>query len=541
MHELILLIQNTVRMIWRFRWVALLTSIGICVLGWLFVLTLPNVYEVEAKIFLDSQTLLRPVLKDIVVDTDRGQQTALMMKRTLLVRPNLEAVARKTDMDLGASTPEEFEALLDKLATKVKLEGTVKDNIFVIGYAHQNPKLATRVVESLLNVFVEKTLGESRKDTSKTKAFLAKQISEYEARLQAAEQRLKDFKQRNVGLMEGDNYFARLEQLGQQLSDARLERRQAERRRDSLQRQLSATDEFYSLDLPAGPDLGPSHPLDGRIQSLESQLDQLLLQFTDRHPDILSTRRVLQELRTQRDTEIANQPVGGEDETGGLFGGQRLQNPVFQQLQATFTEADAQVASIEALVEELESRQQNLREAIDTSLNVEAELKRLDRDYEVNRANYEELVKRREVLNISDDVTQETNDVTFNVIEPPREPLVPKGPNRLLFAAMVLAAGIATGAGLAWLLAMFRPAIYSKEGFAEFSDLPVLGTVSRIWTPKEQVSRRMEVTSFAVGCLGLLALFVGLAVLDYTDNDLLSRMRNVDIEQQISQLREKFL
>ena len=271
MEETLQLVLSYVRMVWRFHWIALACATSACTLGWTAVLLMPDVYEVQTKIFLDTRNMLRPLLKGLTVQSNLGTDAALMMRRTLLVRPNLEAVARKTDMDLKAKTPQEFDALLERLALNLKVTGTPKENIYVISYTHNDAKLATRVVEAILNIFVEKSLGDSRRDTSQTKSFLNKQIAEYESRLDSAEQRLKEFKQRNFGLLpqEGRGHMQRLKGTAQKIEQAELDLREAQMQRDELRAQLAGVDKLFDVQAPQAlaPD-APPDPLDIRIAGL---------------------------------------------------------------------------------------------------------------------------------------------------------------------------------------------------------------------------------------------------------------------------------
>jgi polysaccharide chain length determinant protein (PEP-CTERM system associated) len=502
--EALALILTYVRMVWRFRWVALGGAGLICAVGWLVVLLLPNQYEVTTKVFLDTRSMLRPLLRGLAVETGVRDDTIQMMRRTLLTRPNLETVARNTDMDLKAKTPEDFERLLDGLARQLKVSGTANDNIFVLSYTHSDARLATRVVESLLNIFVERSLGDSRRDTTKTREFLEQQIREYESRLLEAENRLKEFKRNNVGVMpgEGKGYFAQREQAAEQLAAARLQLKEAQNRRDAIQKQITGEEPTVGLGPPTElPEAtGVVTPFDGRIEALQAKLDQLLLQYTDRHPDVIATRRLLQDLEGQRAEAVKKMPRPPPSRSGPY---NLSENPIYQDLKVSLGGAEAEVAALEARVAEYEKREKDLARLVDTVPQVEADMTRLNRDYEVHKRNYDELVKRRESLNISDQAGKTTDEVQFNIVEPPRVPLVPAGPDRITLGAGVLVAGIAAGVGLAWLLAMLRPAVYGKEEFASLTDLPVLGTVSRIWTPAELRGHRLRLALFFVGCVTL--------------------------------------
>ena len=525
MQENIVVALNHVRMVWAHRWLALGAAFTLCIGGWLFVLAMPNQFEATTKVFLDTRSILKPLLRGLAVDTSMRQDSAMLARRTLLSRPNLESVARKTDMDLGVKTPKDFERLVKGLASDVRITGTERDNIFVIQYPNSNPKLASRVVETLLNIFVEGSLGESRKDTSKTKQFIDGQIKDYEQKLLSAETRLKDFKQRNVGLMpgEGENYFQQRKTMAGVLSEARLQLTEAVQRRNTLRRELRGEEPTFGLGPQQIQRTPPPSPLDARISALEANLDQLLLQYTEQHPDVVSTRRILDEIKKERESEL-EQYVAQEQ------GGAPVplnENPVFQNMKMAVSEAQANVAALTARVREYEAREAKLNKLMDTVPQIEAEFSRLNRDHGVNKRNYEELVKRRQSLQLSDDATQTGDNVKFRIIEPPRVPIIPVGPDRPMLSAAVLILGLGVRAGLAWLVAMVRPAVFTREGFSEFSDLPVLGTVSRIWTPQELVKRRVQHITFVAGFIVLIGAFSGLVALETFNPELVTRISNM--------------
>jgi polysaccharide chain length determinant protein (PEP-CTERM system associated) len=472
--------------------------------------------------------MLRPLLKGLTLETSMWKDTSAMMRRTLLVRENLETIARKTDIDLKAKTPEAFDEMLKRLGKQIKIDSG-GDNIWIISYRNRDPKLATKVVEALLNIFVEKSLGDTRKDTSKTRQFLEKQIEEYEVKLVSAEERLRDFKQKNMALMAGGtDHFARMEAQGKELAQAKLELQEAENRRAELLRQLATVDE--SLSIEESVDAIP-HPLDGRIQALETSLDQLLLNYTERHPDVITARRLLAELKRQKEQALLKNPEEGKG-NGGITRKQ-MENPLYQQLKVQLGAAEGEVAALAVRVQEYERRLQELQHQFDVSLKIETEFKNLNRDYGINKKNYDELLARREQLALSDEVSQTTDDVQFNIIDPPREPVEPEGPNRPLLNIMVLAVGMGAGIGLAWLLSMLRPSIYTKRDFENITSLPVLGTVTRIWTHGELINRRMEVAFFALGCAVLLGLFVGINMLRVYEVDVTSKLAGLGIHQNL--------
>ena len=191
--------------VWRRRWIVLLVSWFVCVAGWTFVASLPDVYESSARVYVDTSGILRPLLKGIAVE-DNVDDEIFFIERTLTSRPNLEKIARMTDLDITATTPSETERLLERIKdhTTITLEG---ENLYFVGFNATDPRLAKNVVQSYLTLFVESNLGQSRRDSDAAGEFLDEQIKQYEAQLTTAERRLAEFKQENAGLLPGERGF----------------------------------------------------------------------------------------------------------------------------------------------------------------------------------------------------------------------------------------------------------------------------------------------------------------------------------------------
>ncbi|WP_435686366.1 XrtA system polysaccharide chain length determinant, partial [Sedimenticola selenatireducens] len=241
MQELLEQIEEYLYGVWRFRWVALVAAWIIAIAGWIVVAQLPDKYEATARLHVDSNTILGPLLRGLAIQPDVGQRVALMSK-TLLSRPNMEKLMRMVDLDLKVRDEQDKEALITELRENIELSGQRNNaSLYSIAYTHSDRLVAQRVVQSLISIFIESTLGDKRKDSAGAQEFLDKQIAEYEIRLAEAEARLADFKRRYVGTMPGEQggYYQRLEMAKGQLGSAQLELREAENRRAELKRQLS--------------------------------------------------------------------------------------------------------------------------------------------------------------------------------------------------------------------------------------------------------------------------------------------------------------
>ena len=502
MHEAFAQLMSYVRAIWRRRWYIVVAAWIVSVGGWIAVYTMPDNYQASARVYVDTQSLLKPLLAGLTVAPNTDQQIA-MMTRTLINRPNLEKIARMTDLDLKAKSPAQMEDLINSLASQIKLEAAGRDNLYTIAYPHQNPELAKRVVQSLLTIFVESSLGSARKDIASSQKFIEEQLKSYEAKLVASENALRDFKRQHMGNMPGQgggDYYAQLSAAAAAQKQASLELSEAVNRRDQLKRQLADEEPEVASGAAAAPPPPANPELDERIKSLQKQMDVLRLQYTERHPDIISTKRIIAQLEDQKKQEAAlKKPTTAATA--------KAQNPIYQQLTIALAEAEATTASLRARVAEFSSRYGQLKAAADSTPQVEADYTQLMRDYDVYRSNYQALLARRESASLSSDVESRADTVDFRVIDPPRVPLTPSGPNRPLLFSLVLLGGIGAGVVLAFLMSQLRRTVDDRQSLRNLTGLPLLGGVTLAETPEAKHKKRKGLLAYALSFVSLLGAY----------------------------------
>jgi polysaccharide chain length determinant protein (PEP-CTERM system associated) len=165
-------------------------------------------------------------------------------------------------------------------------------------------------------------------------------------------------------------------------------------------------------------------------------------------------------------------------------------SPMLQQLNISLSQAEAQVASMRTRVEEYSGRVARLRSRSAEVPEIEAQLAQLNRDYQVNKENYQKLVERREAAKLSGDLSSATDMLTFRVIDPPTAPNVPAGPNRVRLTSLVFVAALAAGLAVAFLLSQIRPTFLSQGSLQEVTGVPILGSISMNWTAEQKVRRK---------------------------------------------------
>lgn len=523
MHELIAQLLRYARETWRFRWWMLGISWAVCVIGWAVVARLPDQYEASARVFVDTESVLAPMLRGLALQTDSAERRVLLMTRTLLSQPNMEKLLRMSDLDLQAKTPEQQEALIEGLRKSISLSSPGRDNLYTISYGHRSPEMAKLVVKSLLTIFMESNLGEVRKEQDSASQFVEQQIQDYLRRMMEAEERMTRFKQANLGYLpgEGGGYYDNLRQMTEKLKSSELELKVEQDRVEVLRKQLSGDTPSFDL-APAPMEVtANTQDIDRRIQLNEVKLDELLLRYTEKHPDVVSLRRAIADLKAQRKALIAEaQKAGPAAGTGFEASG----NPVHQQMQIAISHAEAEVAARQAVVNEYRVRVKDLEGAVDRVLKVENEYGQLNRDYQILKRNHDELVGRLEAARLARKADTRAETVRFRVVDPPRVPAKPSAPNRLLLSSAVLLVGLLVGSAVAFLFGQLRPTFDERKLLNEVTGLPVLGSVDMVWTASQLRARQMRNVSFLASIFGLVAVY-GLVMAVYLmGGDLFSKI-----------------
>ncbi len=463
---------------------------------------IPQRYEASAKIFVDTESVLKPLMVGLAVQPNVDQQVT-MLSRRLISRPNIEKLIGMAKLDVNENSKSRKAALVESLIGRLEILTLGKENLYRLSFRDTDPSRAKRVVESLTSIFIQSSQVESQTDSLDAKKFIDEQIKLYEVKLSEAENRLKDFRIRHFGLSEGGKgFFARMEDVNLELSKARLDLREAENSRDSLRRAIAGEDPLL-VGPSAVSDKGLTPEIDARIDAVRRNLDSLMQRFTEEHPDVAGAKRVLAQLEEQRRIETAAREKTPPSRAAGAVSA----NPAYKELKVSLAQAEATVASLRTRVGEYEARYRQIKDAARSVPQVEAELAQLNRDYEVNKKNYELLVTRRESAELSGQMEASAGVAQFRVVEPPRVSPRPVAPDRLKLLPVILLGALGVGVGGSFAVNRVWPTFVDVATLREATGLPVLGSVSFYAAPAERKKERRGLVGFLAALFGLIVVF----------------------------------
>lgn len=506
--------------VWRQRIVAISIAWVVCVVGWVFVAQIPNVYESEARIHVDAENFLKPLLGKMAVQNNIYNQVA-MMRQTLISRPNIRKVIMMTDQDIYINGDEEWEEKINEVMGDIRIDIQAA-NLFNISYSNESPVIAKMVVDSLLNIFKEESLGRDRKGLTSAVRFIEDQIRDYEDQLEQAEQRSMEFQQGNMAFLSDKTYFEKFQFSVAEVNKVKQTLREYTNRKKQLRDSL-ANIPPYIPSAGMGPSLGGGSrdggtvsALAGRLNNLESSLDALYARgYKDQHPDVRivlnQIERIKKKYRDEQEkfnTALENNDTKALQASGGV-----MPNPVYDQLSLKMYDLDSEIASLQTRLANKQKVAKELQSMAHRIPEVEAEYKRLNRDYDIIKKNYNQLLVKRQSAKISSDLETNTDRVRFRVIDPPHEAIEPSSPNRILLVLGVLVVGLGAGVFVAFILSQMHATYSTEQKLADRFPYPVLGCISIIRSKAELLHRKKKLIMFSVMIAGLFVSSISVYIL----------------------------
>ena len=183
MEDILRQVLVILRATWKHRRLGMLVAWVVGAIAAGVILRIPDRYEASARIFVDTQSILKPLMSGLAVQPNIEQQV-MMLSRTLISRPNVEKLVRMADLDLNIKGKAEQDALVDGLMKTLSIQSVGRDNLYSLSYRDTDPGKAQRVVQALVSIFVESSLGDKRQDSDSARKFIEEQIRNYEKKLQ---------------------------------------------------------------------------------------------------------------------------------------------------------------------------------------------------------------------------------------------------------------------------------------------------------------------------------------------------------------------
>ena len=246
-----------------------------------------------------------------------------------------------------------------------------------------------------------------------------------------------------------------------------------------------------------------------RIRETQARIDELLQRYTDKHPDVTSARNTLDGLTARREAELASLRRG---DAGAAANSGASSSPVYQSILLQINQVDVEITSLRGQLAQRRAKALELQQRLDIAPKVEAEFAQINRDYEINKAQYTTLLANYEKSRLGEQADN-AGSVKFEQVQPPTSPYVPVAPHRILLLVATLFVALLLGGASTYLLHLFNPVVGSLQNLMDLIDAPVLGVVSSAFPHRLRKEAHWALFRFLGATAALSGVLVAVLVL----------------------------
>jgi len=216
--------------------------------------------------------------------------------------------------------------------------------------------------------------------------------------------------------------------------------------------------------------LANSDSLEMQLSMLQEQLSALLAKYTPEHPDVVKTKAQIEDVQRRMAEDGDAKPVAPAKAN--------TREPAqIQQLRAKIRQDDMTIADLTKQQVQIQRQIGVLQAHVQASPMVEQQIKELTRNYQTALEHYNDLLKNQQKSAMLTDLTDQQEGEQFRVLDAPSLPTTPSFPKKVVFVGGGLAAGLAVGIGILYLMALSDRAMYSERDVEICLKLPVLTLV----------------------------------------------------------------
>ncbi len=454
---------------------------------------LPKKYSSSTSILVEDRNIIAPLMEGRAVATSVVDRAAIL-REVAFSRRVMDEILKTGGWLADNPTPVEREKLIEKIVGRTLVTNT-RPNLIQITYTDSDPERAYRVTQRFADLVIQESLSTKERESSEAYEFIDSQVKAYHAKLTEAESQLEGFRNGNPDARPGTeaDVNARIGELRRIIEAGKMELIDLRSQESALQSQLSGESEVTVVQTRASQ-------YRARLAELQQQRDQLLLNFTEQHPDVVRVQHQIEDMQEELRREEARPRINASN---GSADGSTAYNPLYSELRSKLAEASrrssatsARIATAEGMLAGEMGRSQRIAAS-------ESTLSELTRDYEVNRDLYQDLLKRRENARVSMNLDAEQRGLSFRIQEPATMPLRPSGLRTIHIAAAGLALGLALPFALLFAIAKFDPRIRSAKQLESETGLKVLSAMPAFNTRQR---RRNNTRKYFIATIVLLSV-----------------------------------
>lgn len=485
---------------------------------------LPPRYQSTTLILVEQPTMPKDYVTPNV--SDNLQERMQSITQQILSRTRLLHIIDQFDLYASEHAQRSPDQKVERMRKDIDIE-LVRDarnqiTAFNVAYSSREPNLAQRVTSELTNLFINENLEVRQQQSEDTTKFLEDQLETARKTLSDQEEKIRQFKGQHVGELPtqvGSNLQI-LAGLQAQLQNDEDALNTAKQQRVYLETLLNQYRSLQGAPKSSGATANIGLPaIDEELQKLRAQLADLRSHYTERHPDVRKLKQQIADTEKTRDQIVADlkakASAPADPDTATTTADPSTiadaSSPMVQ-LQGQMQANRVEIANRERSVADLKNKVIDYQARLNQEPVREQQLADLTRGYEQSKANYDDLLKKKNESAMATSMELLQQGERFRIIDPPSLPVKPEFPNRLKFCGIGLGIGIALGVVVAGAFEMMDDRIHDEKELQKLLPVAVISEIPTVVVPGDvRRDRRMALIGWATAAFVSVTILVGSA------------------------------
>jgi succinoglycan biosynthesis transport protein ExoP len=492
-------------------------------LGWIIVWgaswILPARYKSTTLILVEQPTMPKNYVEPNV--NEDLQERLASIEQQILSRTRLLLIIDKLHLysdPHGDNTPDAKVELMRKDIVIELVRDTQSEQItaFKVSYSAHEPHVAQQVTSELTDLFINENLKVRQQQSQDTTTFIESQLENARATLAEQEAKVREFEGQHVGELPSQQAtnLQILSGLQSQLQNEQDTLNTAKQQRVYLQTLIEQYRSIHSTSRTADGSPTGLAAIDQELDGLRAKLADLSTHYTDQYPAVENLKGQIAKTEKMRNDLIAKSraPGDGGRQVVAAAAEDASQGSPPLQLQGQLQANQAEITNREQAITELKAKVSNYQSRLNDEPSSEQHLADLTRGYEQSKANYDDLLKKKNESEMATSMEQMQQGERFTMLDPPSLPVKPDFPNRLKFCGIGLGAGLALGLVLVGSLEAMDDRLHNEKEIKVLLPVAVISEIPEIVSPSdERISKKRMVLGWAMTALVAVIILAGSA------------------------------
>jgi polysaccharide chain length determinant protein (PEP-CTERM system associated) len=496
--------------------------------GWILVWAaswiLPPRYKSGTLILVEQPTMPKDYVTPNVNDDlqERLQSiTQQILSRTRLLHI-IDELNLYSDKHGKLNPDEKVEVMRKDIEIELVRDEHNQVTAFNVYYSARDPHIAQQVTSELTNLFINENLEVRQQMSEDTTKFIEDQLDTAAKKLADQEEQIRLFKGQHIGELPAQvaSNLQILSGMQSQLQTEQDALNTAKQQRVYLEsllaqyRTLQGTPSKSTTGAPVGV-----AALDQEIDKLKAHLSDLSSMYTENHPDVRKLKEQIAKTEKMRDQALADLKNGAgatpsdKDTSADRGNGDPTQASLVAQLQGQLKANQVEMANREQSIAGLKEKVNDYQARLNTEPVREQQLADLTRGYEQSKANYDDLLKKKNQSQMATSMELLQQGERFRILDPPSLPLKPDFPNRLKFCGIGLGVGLALGLVVAGGFEMMDDSVHSETQIKELLPVDVMCEIPHVVNLEdENMIKKRAWLGWATATLVLATILLGSAI-----------------------------